>query len=126
VIVCTPQPVALLDAIKAVAMFEQVKIPVVGIVENMSTFVCPDNGNRYDIFGSGGARRYAAEAGIPFLGEVPIQIPLRQRGDDGQTVANFDDPQIAPYLEALGVNLTRELAKKAAENPPKPSLPVLG
>jgi ATP-binding protein involved in chromosome partitioning len=124
--VCTPQPVALLDAIKAVAMFEQVKIPVVGLVENMSSFICPDNGKRYDIFGSGGARAYAAESGIPFLGEVPIHIPLRQRGDDGTTIANFDDPQAAPYLEALAANLTRELAKKAAENPPKPSLPVLG
>lgn len=126
VIVCTPQPVALLDAVKAVAMFQQVKIPVVGLVENMSTFICPDNGKRYDIFGSGGARKYAAEAGIPFAGEVPINIQLRQRGDDGQTSANFEDRETAPYLEALAANITRTLAGLAAANPPKPSLPVLG
>ena len=126
VIVCTPQTVALLDAVKAVAMFEQVKIPVVGLVENMSTFICPDNGKRYDIFGSGGARKYAAEAGIPFAGEVPINIQLRERGDEGKTSANFDDPESAPFLEAIATNLTRQLALRAAENPPKPSLPVLG
>ncbi len=126
VIVCTPQPVALLDAMKAIAMFQQVKIPVVGLVENMSTFVCPDNGKRYDIFGSGGARQYALEAGIPFLGEIPINIQLRQRGDDGQTRANFDDPAIAPYLEQVASNLTRQLAAIVAASPPKPSLPVLG
>lgn len=126
VIVCTPQPVALLDAIKAVAMFEQVKIPVVGLVENMSTFICPDNGRRYDIFGSGGARSYAREAGIPFTGEVPINIQLRVRGDEGKTSANFDDPEMAGYLTALATNLTRELARRAAASPPKPSLPVLG
>ncbi len=126
VIVCTPQPVALLDAIKAVAMFEQVKIPVVGLVENMSTFICPDNGKRYDIFGSGGARKYAEEAGIPFAGEVPINIQLRQRGDDGKTSGNFDDPETAPFLDAIATNLTRQLAERAAAQPPKPSLPVLG
>ncbi len=126
VIVCTPQPVALLDAMKAIAMFRQVKIPVVGLVENMSTFVCPDNGKRYDIFGSGGARQYALESGIPFLGEIPINIQLRQRGDDGQTRSNFDDPDVAPFLEHLAVNLTRQLATIVAASPPKPSLPVLG
>jgi ATP-binding protein involved in chromosome partitioning len=126
VIVCTPQPVALLDATKAVAMFRQVNIPVVGVVENMSTFICPDNGKRYDIFGNGGARQYAEEAGIPFLGEVPINIQLRQRGDDGQTVANFDDPAVAGYLTELAEALVRQLAVQAENSPQKASLPVLG
>jgi ATP-binding protein involved in chromosome partitioning len=125
VIVCTPQPVALLDAVKAVAMFRQVNIPVVGLVENMSTFICPDNGKRYDIFGSGGARQYAREADIPFLGEIPINIQLRQRGDDGQTAANFDDPAVADNLRQIAANLTQELANRAERHPAKPSLPVL-
>ncbi|MEM6655149.1 MAG: Mrp/NBP35 family ATP-binding protein, partial [Planctomycetota bacterium] len=65
VVVCTPQDVALLDAVKAIAMFRKVKIPVLGVVENMSYFLCPDNGVRYDIFGNGGAQRKAEELGVP-------------------------------------------------------------
>ena len=80
VVVCTPQDVALLDAVKAIAMFRKVNIDVLGMVENMSFFVCPDCGARHDIFGSGGAKRRAAELGVPFLGEVPICIELRDRG----------------------------------------------
>ncbi|HMP78102.1 MAG TPA: Mrp/NBP35 family ATP-binding protein [Pirellulaceae bacterium] len=125
VVVCTPQAVALIDAIKAVAMFRQVKIPVLGIVENMSGFLCPDNGKRYDIFGKGGAREYAEQAGVPFLGEIPIHIPLRERGDAGQTTQNFDDPQIAPYLERLAYQLARIIAQQAAQAPAKMELPVL-
>ena len=91
VVVCTPQDVALLDAVKAISMFGKVSIPVLGVVENMSYFLCPDTGKRYDIFGSGGARAKAEELGVPFLGEVPIQIPIRERGDAGQTAGNLDD-----------------------------------
>lgn len=74
VVVCTPQDVALLDAVKAIAMFRKVNIDILGVVENMSGFVCPDCGKKYDIFGSGGARRRAEELDVPFLGEVPINI----------------------------------------------------
>ena len=126
VVVCTPQEVALIDAIKAVAMFEKVKIPVVGLVENMSSFICPDNGKRYDIFGKGGARKYAEQAGIPFLGEIPINIQIRERGDSGQMGANFEDPEVAPFLQDLAVSMCRTLAEKTAANPPTPQLPVLG
>ncbi len=126
VIVCTPQKVALLDAIKAVGMFEKVRIPVLGVVENMSTFVCPDNGKRYDIFGSGGAHQYADDAGLPFLGEVPIHIPVRQRGDLGNSADNLNDPIVAPYLMDIARHLTQVLAEKSARNPPRPSLPVIG
>jgi len=125
VVVCTPQDVALLDATKAIAMFRKVNIPVLGMVENMSSFVCPDNGKRYDIFGSGGARRTAQELDIPFLGEVPIQIPIREHGDAGQTAANYDDPAARPYLEAIVERLVGGLAVAAAARPPLPSLPVL-
>lgn len=126
VIVCTPQEVALIDAIKSVAMFRKVKIPILGLIENMSSFICPDNGKRYDIFGKGGARQYAEQAKIPFLGDIPINIQLRERGDAGQMVDNFEDPQIAPYLEAIAYQLCQNLAKTAAESKFSAQLPVLG
>ncbi len=125
VIVCTPQDVALLDATKAIAMFRKVNIPVLGMVENMSVFVCPDTGKRYDIFGTGGARRTAQELEIPFLGEVPIQIPIREHGDAGTTAANYDDPAARPYLESICQRLVGNLAAAHAIRPPLPSLPVL-
>ena len=125
VVVCTPQDVALLDATKAIAMFRKVNIPVLGMVENMSTFICPDNGKRYDIFGSGGAKRTAQELDIPFLGDVPIQIPIREHGDAGKTAANYDDPALRPYLEAICERLVGNLAAANAARPPLPSLPVL-
>jgi ATP-binding protein involved in chromosome partitioning len=125
VVVCTPQDVALLDATKAIAMFRKVNIPLLGMVENMSFFVCPDTGKRYDIFGTGGARRTARELDIPFLGEVPLQIPIREHGDAGRTAANYDDPASRPYFEAICERLVGTLAATAAVTKPMPSLPVL-
>jgi len=126
VIVCTPQEVALIDAIKAVAMFEKVKIPILGLIENMSSFICPDNGKRYDIFGKGGAKEYAQQAKIPFLGEIPINIQLRERGDKGQMTANFDDPNVGPFLEKIAFQLCQNMAETAAQKPVVAQLPVLG
>jgi ATP-binding protein involved in chromosome partitioning len=117
--------VALLDATKAIAMFRKVNIPVLGMVENMAFFVCPDTQKRWDIFGSGGAKRTAQELDIPFLGEVPIQIPIREHGDAGTTAANYDDPAARPYLEAICTRLVGNLAAATAARPPLPSLPVL-
>jgi len=125
VVVCTPQDVALLDATKAIAMFRKVNIPVLGMVENMAFFVCPDTGKRWDIFGSGGAKRTAHELEIPFLGEVPLQIPIREHGDAGRTAANYDDPAARPYLQAICERLVGNLAASSAARPPLPSLPVL-
>lgn len=126
IVVCTPQKVALLDAIKALSMFEKVKIPVTGIVENMSSFLCPDTGKSWDIFGKGGARRLAEQTGVPCLAELPINIGLRERGDAGTMEANFDDPLVAGPLDSLVINTVASLADRAADNPPTPSLPVLG
>jgi len=92
----------------------------------MSSFVCPDNGKEYDIFGKGGAKEYAAQDKIEFLGEIPINIQLRERGDAGQMGANFDDPDVAPYLEKIAYNLVSSLAQKAAKSPVQAELPVLG
>jgi ATP-binding protein involved in chromosome partitioning len=124
VVVCTPQDVALLDAVKAIAMFRKVNIPILGMVENMSGFVCPDCGKKYDIFGSGGARKRAAEMGIDFLGDVPINIQLRIAGDEGRTPQAFDDvAAVRPWL-TICENLVRNLAKSGAGAGPLPVLTV--
>lgn len=125
VVVCTPQDVALLDAVKAIAMFRKVNIPVLGMVENMSGFVCPDTGKRYDIFGSGGARRRAEELQVPFLGDVPIHMSIRENGDAGTTSANFKDAAVAPYLDRIVTQLVRNVAARSAAQPALPQLPVL-
>jgi ATP-binding protein involved in chromosome partitioning len=125
VVVCTPQQVALIDAVKAIAMFRKVNIPIAGMVENMSGFVCPDCQKRYDIFGSGGARAKAEELNVPFLGDVPIHMAVRERGDAGQSDAVYDNPATRPYFEKICYQLVKNMAQAAAESPPLPSLTVL-
>jgi ATP-binding protein involved in chromosome partitioning len=100
VIVSTPQDLALIDARKGLNMFNKVEVPVLGIIENMSYFIAPDTGNRYDIFGHGGARAEAETIGVPFLGEVPLTISIREHSDAGTpvVVAEPDSPQTAVYL----------------------------
>jgi ATP-binding protein involved in chromosome partitioning len=83
VIVTTPQEVALIDARKAATMFTKVNVPILGLVENMSYFLCPNDGNRYNIFGSGGGEREAARLGVPLLAQIPLEIGLRESGDKG-------------------------------------------
>ena len=90
VIVSTPQDLALIDARRGIAMFRRVNVPVLGIVENMSTFVCPHCGGRSDIFGHGGARREAERLGVPFLGEVPLDLAIRETSDAGRPVVATD------------------------------------
>lgn len=83
VIVTTPQEVALIDARKAASMFSKVNVPILGLIENMSYFLCPSDGQRYDIFGSGGGAREAERLGVSLLGQIPIDIPTREAGDRG-------------------------------------------
>src|SRR5437870_13498092 len=83
VIVSTPQDLALIDARRGVAMFRRVNVPVLGVVENMSYFLCPQCGARSDIFGHGGARHEAERLGVPFLGEVPLHMTIREKSDEG-------------------------------------------
>jgi ATP-binding protein involved in chromosome partitioning len=125
VVVCTPQDVALLDAVKAIAMFRKVHIPLLGMVENMSYFLCPNCDKRYDIFGSGGAQRRAAELEVPFLGEVPIQIGIRERGDAGNTAGNFEDAAAARFFTDICYRLVREISTSHKAEPPLPTLNVL-
>ncbi len=90
VIVSTPQDLALIDARRGIAMFRRVNVPVLGIVENMSYFLCPHCGTRSDIFGHGGARHEAERLGVPFLGEVPLAIDIREKSDAGAPVVAVD------------------------------------
>src|SRR5689334_12522005 len=90
VIVSTPQDLALIDARKGLAMFRKVNVPVLGIVENMSIFICPHCGERSDIFGHGGARADATRLGVPFLGEVPLTLAIRETSDSGRPVVATD------------------------------------
>ena len=93
VIVTTPQEVALDDARKGLRMFGRHETPVLGIVENMSTFVCPDCGGNHDIFGSGGGREFATETDMPFLGEVPLDPGVREGGDSGEPLVLDEDSE---------------------------------
>ncbi len=126
VVVCTPQEVALLDAIKAISMFRKVNIPILGMVENMSGFTCPGCSKTYDIFGRGGARDKAEELDVPFLGALPINIDLRVAGDEGRLATEIDTNVAARApMEAVAKAIVRSLAARSAASPPKPSLPTL-
>jgi ATP-binding protein involved in chromosome partitioning len=99
VIVSTPQDLALIDARRGVAMFKRVEVPILGIVENMATFVCPHCGEASHIFGHGGARAEAQKLGVPFLGEVPLNMVIRETSDGGRPVVAVDpdSPQAQAY-----------------------------
>jgi len=125
VVVCTPQDVALLDATKAIALFRRVNIEVLGMVENMSFFLCPNCGSRHDIFGSGGAKRKAAESDVPFLGEVPLSTQLRVLADEGKIGSAFDQASSKLYLEAICYNLAKNIAARRRRQPAIPQLPLL-
>jgi ATP-binding protein involved in chromosome partitioning len=98
IVVSTPQDVALLDARKALDMFGKLKTPVLGLVENMSTYVCPNCGHESHIFGHGGVAAEAAKLDLPFLGELPLALDVRVAGDAGTPIAATDSPLAAPYL----------------------------
>ena len=100
IIVTTPQEVALIDARKASAMFEKVNVPVLGLIENMSYFISPSDGQRFDIFGSGGGEREAKRIRVPLLGQIPIDIATRESGDRGMpvTAENKESPVGAEFM----------------------------
>jgi ATP-binding protein involved in chromosome partitioning len=116
VIVCTPQQVALLDAIKAVDMYQKVNVPVLGFVENMTG----------EIFGRGGAHKVADELNVPFLGEVPIEASIREHCDNGQMMKLLEEgcPAREPLL-AVCQNIAMQVARNLAETPAAPSLEIL-
>jgi ATP-binding protein involved in chromosome partitioning len=119
VIVSTPQDLALIDARRGIAMFRRVNVPVLGIVENMSTFICPHCGTRSDIFGHGGARHEAERLGVPFLGEVPLDMAIREKSDAGQpVVATEPDGARAQSFRAIATRV-RDGLQGASRPAPK-------
>ncbi len=121
VIVSTPQDLALIDARKGLAMFRKVEVPLLGIVENMSYFIAPDTGRRYDIFGHGGARTEAARLGVPFLGEVPLEMGIRESSDAGR-------PVVATAPDSVSAKVYREIADRvwdSLEGRTQPAAPTI-
>jgi len=114
VIVTTPQEVALIDARKASSMFAKVNVPVLGIIENMSYFLSPSDGKRYDIFGSGGGEREAARLRVPLLGAVPLDIETREAGDRGMPIVlEKPDHPISKVFEKIADELRMKIESRA-------------
>ncbi len=118
VIVSTPQDVALIDARRGVRMFEKVNVPVLGLVENMSFFCCPNCNHRTDIFGHGGAKAEAARLGVEFLGELPLKLAIRELADAGTPiVAAKPDSEEAAAYQRIATRLREKLAERAGAGP---------
>jgi ATP-binding protein involved in chromosome partitioning len=124
VIVSTPQDLALIDARKGLNMFRKVDVPLLGIVENMSYFVAPDTGMRYDIFGHGGAKKEAERLGVTFLGEVPLQMQIRETSDKGSpvVVSDPDGAEAKIYRDIAGKVWERVKQEQAAAEAAAPSI----
>jgi ATP-binding protein involved in chromosome partitioning len=118
IIVSTPQDLALLDARKGLNMFRKVSVPVMGIVENMSYFVCSACGTRHDVFGHGGARLEAEKLGVPFLGEIPLEMSVRQTSDAGlPIVATQPESTISTSYKVIAGQLLTQLAGGGLQRP---------
>src|SRR5262245_22890093 len=125
-VVSTPQDVALKVAEKAIIMFNKLNTPVLGLVENMSGYVCGHCGQREDIFGVGGARRYATDRGIPFLGDIPLSLDIRETSDSGKpiVISHPESPSAKAFMkiaENLAAQISIRTADMGADNRPIPS-----
>jgi ATP-binding protein involved in chromosome partitioning len=121
VIVSTPQDIALIDARKGLNMFKKVDVPVLGIIENMSYFLCPHCGERSDIFSHGGARREAERLGTDFLGEIPLDMAIRETSDDGRPIT-VSQPD-SPYAQTFRTIAARVWEKVSGETPARRAAP---
>jgi len=121
VLVTTPQTVSLADTRRAVHMYRKLNIPTLGLVENMSHFVCPDCGHESDIFGKGGGERLAAELEVPFLGRVPLYEPIRVGGDSGVPIV-IGEPD-APAAKAI-VRVAEQAAAQVSISSYKKTIPL--
>ena len=120
VVVSTPQDLALIDARRGVAMFERTEVPVLGIIENMSYFVCPQCGGRTDIFAHGGARQEAQSSGVAFLGEVPLHLAIRESSDAGRPIVAADPEGVhAQAYRAIAAQVRARLETSARRAPPR-------
>lgn len=123
VIVSTPQDLALIDARKGLNMFKKVNVPVLGIVENMSTFICPHCGGQSDIFGHGGAKEEAEKLGVPFLGEVPLTMAVRETSDSGEPVVASDpDSEVAKAYVQIARTAWAEIERASSDARPAPNI----
>ena len=122
VMVTTPQEVAVIDVVKGVTMFTKVEVPILGVVENMSGWVCPKCGHAEDIFARGGGRRLAEATGVPFLGEIPIDLRVRAGGDAGRPIL-LGDPESTParvFME-MAATIAGDLAARVLSGPRRPA-----
>jgi ATP-binding protein involved in chromosome partitioning len=125
VIVSTPQDLALIDARRGIAMFKRVNVPVLGLVENMSYFLCPHCGERTDIFGHGGAQKEAARLGVPFLGEVPLHMTIREKSDSGlPVVATEPDSEHARIYRDIATKVRDQLVSGAGAGRTAPRIVI--
>ena len=126
VIVTTPQDVALIDARKALRMFQRVNVTVLGLIENMSYFIAPDTGKRYEIFGSGGGKKAAEEMGIPFLGDIPINPLIRVGGDTGKPIV-IADPNCEESKKIMEIarNMAAQISIRNINAPVIPKIEIL-
>ncbi|MCB0136932.1 MAG: P-loop NTPase, partial [Caldilineaceae bacterium] len=126
VIVTTPQDIALLDARKGIKMFEKVGVPILGIVENMAVYCCPNCGHTEHIFGAEGGKKMAAEYGMDFLGELPLNMSIRVQADSGHpTVVSDPDGEIAGIYKTVARQVAIKIADKAKDYSSKfPSIKI--
>ncbi|MCC2674624.1 MAG: ATP-binding protein-like protein, partial [Ramlibacter sp.] len=116
VIVTTPQDIALIDARKAVTMFEKVGVPILGVIENMAVHVCSNCGHAEHIFGEGGGQRYAQEKGVDYLGALPLAMHIRQQADSGKpTVVADPDSEAAGIYRSVARQVAIKIASKAKD-----------
>ncbi len=126
VTVCTPQDVALLDARRAVRMYEQLNVPSLGIVENMSYYLCPECGHRDELFAHGGAAKAAEEMKVPFLGEIPLNAQVRKHGDAGSPDKIFDETAdyVSEAIDKVVANLAGQVSIRANMQDAAPTLSI--
>ncbi|MCG3126620.1 MAG: Iron-sulfur cluster carrier protein [Phycisphaerae bacterium] len=126
VVVCTPQDVALLDAVKALRMYQKLAVDILGIVENMSYYLCPHCGHRDDVFSTGGAEKAARDLAVPFLGAIPLNVAIRVNGDGGAPLSNFTrtEPFVRDALESIVKALVAQVEAKSAQRSPLPQLRI--
>ena len=118
VIVSTPQDLSLIDAKKGLNMFRKVDVPVLGIVENMSYFLCPSCGERSDIFAHGGAAQAASQIGVDFLGEIPLEMSIREGGDNGTPIVVADpEGDYSKAYRAIAESVWAKVGSSASQNP---------
>jgi ATP-binding protein involved in chromosome partitioning len=123
VVVSTPQDLALIDARKGLAMFRKVDVPLLGIVENMSYFIAPDTGKRYDIFGHGGARKEAERLNVPFLGEVPLHMDVRAHSDNGTPITVVEpDSEHAKIYRDIAAKVWANMKSGEGAGKPAPAI----